>query len=497
MGLALRFQFLQGTYQAAEPGQIAEPEWPPHPVRVHAALVAAGWAKAGDELPRTTAMEALRWLESAGPPSLALPAQAGRRSSPTVYVRRNPTTREVGAATGHLRRGNVGAFRRDFASPVDRTFPTTVLGDKPVWFAWPDATPDRRLWNVIDELATYVSYLGSSRSPVACAVTTSDRAPAATHLPVAGTGTFSLRVASAGLTDELVANRHRLGGIAGASQSYRVTGAPATELESPAAVPLAGPFGTMVILQRSRGFSLTLAHAAIVARALRNAVFASAGDDAPAILHGHGRNPHVAFIPLATVGHRYAGGEIRGFALVLPSDASKEEEQHVIAAARRTTKVAITREIVPWRIEHVPEPATATEPDLDSALRTLDPARWIGPSKRWATATPVVLDRHTRHGRSESAEDMVRLAFANALLPEPVDLAISKTPFVGGAVPVGVHAANGSPRGALWHVVAQFERPLRGPVLVGRGRYQGIGVFVPIAQKGRSDWREENETGNR
>lgn len=234
------------------------------------------------------------------------------------------------------------------------------------------------------------------------------------------------------------------------------------------------------MLQRVQGFRLTLAHTAIVARALRDAVLANAGDDAPAILHGHGRNPHVAFLPLASVGNSYAGGEIRGFALAIPTGATDEEETAIVEAARQTTRVAITREIVPWRVEHLPDPAMVTEPDPDSGLRTLDPGRWIGPADSWATVTPVVLDRHTRPGRQESAVDMVKLAFVNALLPEPSEVEISRAPFLGGTVPVGVHAANGAPRGALWHVRGHFKRPLRGPVIVGRGRYMGTGLFAPV-----------------
>lgn len=478
MGFALRFQFLQSVYQAAPPGQITEPEWPPHPVRAHCALVAAGWAMSEDDsLSRVLA--ALRWLENAGSPTIAFPADAVRRSSPTVYVPRNPTRQEMSAARGSLRRSDLKAFQRQFGR-VDRTFPTIVVGDEPVWLAWPHIEPHRELRNVIHALAGYVSYLGSSRSPVACAAVDSRDAPAPTLVPVDGTGTYVLRVAGPGLTDELVANRYGRGSVAGAAQPYRHAWELGRHTEATAKPQLSGPFGRLVVLRRAEGFRLTLAHTSIVARALRNAVLANAGNGAPAILHGHGRNPHAAFLPLASVGNRYAGGEIRGFALAIPADATDEEEDAILAAVRRTERVAITREIVPWRVEHVPDPATVAEPDPDTALHTLEPGRWIGPSDNWATATPVVLDRHTRRGRRASAEDMVKLAFVNALLPEPASVEISKVPFLGGAVPVGVHAANGAPSGALWHVHVRFERPLRGPLIAGRGRYMGTGLFAPL-----------------
>lgn len=435
---------------------------------------------AGDDLvSNSPTLAALRWLENAGPPTIAFPATAARRTSPTVYVPRNPTTQELSYARGRLRKGDLVAFQRSFGR-VDRTFPTMVLGDEPVWLAWPDAEPDLELRSTIEMLAGYVAYIGSSRSPVACAVVDSQDAPEPTLVPVNGTGTYVLRVAGAGFTDELIQERYERGGVAGTGQPYRPFGSIGERTDGAGQQPLSGPFGRLVVLQRLHGFRLTLAHTTIVARALRAAVLSNAGDDAPPILHGHGRNPHVAFLPLASVGNRYAGGEIRGFALAIPADATDEEEAAILDAVHRIKRVAITHEIVPWRVEHLPDPATVGEPDPDSALRTLDPGRWIGPADSWATTTPMVLDRHTRPGRQESAEDMVKLAFANALIPEPSSVEISKTPYIGGAVPVGVHVANGAPRGALWHVRVRFERPVRGPVLAGRGRYMGTGLFVPV-----------------
>lgn len=479
MALALRFQFLQGTYQAAEPAEIGEPEWPPHPIRVHAALVAAGWARWDDKLVDSPALTALKWLEAAGSPSIALPEEAASRTNPTVYVPRNPTRREVSDALGSLRRADTNAFQRQFGR-VDRTFPTMVVGDDPVWFTWPSAEPDGQVFAALDELTGYVSYLGSSRSPVGCLATLD--APAPTLVPSEDSGAYSLRVAIPGFTEKLLGDRHGSGTVVGGSQAYRHA-RPGVGRGTAEDEPIAGPFRSLVVLRRSRGFKLTLAHSAIVARALRNAVLANAGDAAPSILHGHGHHPHVAFVPLATVGHRYAGGEIRGFALAIPYGTSREDEGQIVAAARQTREIAITQDIVPWRVEHLPQPAEAEEPDPDSTLRTLDPARWIGPSRLWATVTPIVLDRHTRRGRRESVEDVVRLTFTNALLPSPASLDISRFPFIGGAVPVGIHAANGAPRGALLHVKARFERPVRGPVLVGRGRYLGTGVCAPLSDR--------------
>lgn len=475
MGLALRFQFLQGSYQAARPGAITDPEWPPHPVRVHAALMAAAWAQEDGGPPADGALAALRWLESIGPPNLTCPV-AERRNSPTVYVPRNLTRREVTDVKRSLRTGDHTAFRRQYGR-VERTFPTTIVGSEPVYFSWPAAEPEPQIRIALEHLTAYVSYLGSSRSPVACGLI--DDVPAPTLVPVTVGGSHSVRVAMPGLTDWLLDNRYASGGIRGGLARY---GTPDLDPTPGAEDVTPGPFRSLVVLRRTHGFALTLAHATIVARAFRNAILANAGDDAPAVLHGHGCNPHVAFLPLATVGHPHAGGEIRGFGMAIPEIASRQEEQAIVAAAQGTQRVAITRHIVPWTVQRIPAEARLDVPDVDDVPWTLEPLRWIGPAHVWATATPIVLDRHPRRGRAQTLDQLVRLTFANALLPDPVELELSRTPFVAGAVPVGVHTAHGAPSGALLHVRARFDAPLRGPVLAGRGRYLGTGILVPVRE---------------
>ncbi len=62
--LALRIDFLNETYHAANPTAHTAPEWPPHPDRVFQALVAAAYGTGTDPTP-------LRELEGLQPPELA------------------------------------------------------------------------------------------------------------------------------------------------------------------------------------------------------------------------------------------------------------------------------------------------------------------------------------------------------------------------------------------------------------------------------------------
>lgn len=458
--LAIRCGFLQGTYQAAAPGRPTEPEWPPHPARLHAAMVASARSMGADEMP-SDLLAALRWLEGLAPPILTVPRKAGSRRLVSVYVPRNLTPQEVSGVRGHLRRGKSDAARRDMGR-VDRVFPTRVPGEEPVYFVWPDATPESTVLAALDRVVGGVQYLGSSRSPVCCALV--DDPPPPNYVPAQDTGSEALRVAGPGMTDALGASDPGVVGMLPRRVvSYgRPTPTPREVIE--------GPFGRLLILERQDGFALSVLHAILLTKALRRAVLARAGDDSPSLLHGHGRHPHVAFLALANVGHEHSTGEVRGLAVAIPRDASADEEAAVARATELVTEIAIHKSISPWKL---------ARRAADQDLRTLDPGRWIGPSARWRTVTPIVLDRHPKRARGETVEEMIGDCFRNAHLPSPSYVHVSRQPFVPGAVSAAMHTGHGTPRGLSLHAEVEFERPVRGPVVAGRGRYFGIGLLKP------------------
>ena len=463
--LAIRCQFLQGTYQAAEPGAPTEREWPPHPGRLHAALVAAGWTLSGEEF-HTAAQRVLAWLERIGPPALTLPEEASARTAPTVYVPRNLSRAESASIRSHLRADppRMTAASRE-SGRVGRRFPTTVVGDAPIWFIWGDVDVPAGLRKTLALLVESVQYLGSSRSPVCCAVV--DEAPPPNLSPSAAGRGAGLRVASPGLTRALIASREE------PTIDWLLPTAtyspPASSSQPPAT---AGPFLSPLILRRSSGFGLTVAHTGLLASAFRRAVLSRAGDRAPSVLHGHGRNPHAAYAPLPNVGHPNSSGEILGLALILPADAEAADRDASIAAAIEVEELRFDPKAAPWSLT------------IDTApkLRTLNPATWTGPARVWRSATPVVLDQHPKQSRNETFVDMLHLSFMNAGLPTPTDLRVAREPFLPGAI-AGIAQANGQIKrpGIAVHCEARFEEPLRGPVLVGRGRYFGVGLLKPVA----------------
>lgn len=451
--LAIRCQFLQGSYQASDPTLgLSVAEWPPHPARLHAALVASAWAFGDGDHPLAEAVEALRWLEAAGPPAIVAPP-AESRSAVTVFVPRNPVREELSRYRRDIGQGNA----RQVPERGPRSFPATVVGDEPVWFVWRTATDDPHA-RVLEELVREVQWVGSSRSPVCCDLV--GEAPEPTLVPVPGSGITTLRVAVEGFTEALLERRWDFPpSVFGGLQPY------GTATARPDAPSSSGPFDELVVLRFVGGFPLTVHHAAVVTRALRAAVLAQAGDGAPAVLHGHGADPHVAFLALPDVGHPHATGALRGVALALPGSAAREERDQASRAAHAVRTLAVDRRLALAHLEPGGE------------LRALQPAHWMGPARRWRTVTPLIVDRHPKTSTG-GLEGALRIAFQHAHLPQPDEITATHVPQVPGAAPTGAYRGD-LPRGPRLHVEAVFAKPLRGPVLVGRGRYFGVGLFLP------------------
>ena len=252
----------------------------------------------------------------------------------------------------------------------------------------------------------------------------------------------------------------------------------------------------------SRSFPAT--RAVELATAMRAAVFHHADDPIPEELSGHladGRPavaPHVAFLPLPFVGFEHADGRLLGMAVSVPDsvgDAARGAVYRAIgnweAAAREIGEDALkltlgARGVV--RLSRQRGPAT---------LVSLRPPAWNRASCRWVSATPIALPRHPgRLGRGTgaarakawaAAEASVLLACEHVGLPEPLSVEVSLSPFISGSRPASRFPAfvqsgpAGRPvRRQLLHASVTFERPVAGPLMLGAGRFLGLGLMRPV-----------------
>ena len=130
-------------------------------------------------------------------------------------------------------------------------------------------------------------------------------------------------------------------------------------------------------------------------------------------------------------------------------------------------------------------------------MRSLKVETWTQETRRWATVTPVALDRHPgdlnhtndakRRKAARSAEQSLRAALARVGAPDPVSIAFHQAPMVRGTAHVKRYPAYPPQRSkfrrVLLHVECVFEYPIRGPLMIGSGRYQGLGLFRPLNEE--------------
>jgi CRISPR-associated protein Csb2 len=453
--LALEVTFLLGRYSATDYRDRDQPEWPPHPARLFSALVAASYQAGLGESARAT----LLWLESQPPPHVCVP-RAASQAGVTAFVPVNDP---------------VADYLPTRVERQPRSFPS-VVPERPVaHFVWPDACPDATLFGLLHQVAQAVTYLGSSRSPVR--VSLCDSPPPPTWVPDEG-GALVLRVPSSGRLEQLDwCFDNGLRPPPGTFQAY----APA---DTPSPVPPAeSVFGELVTFRLGGPVRMEVQTTLKLTDALRGAVLSLAGEGGrpvPGLLSGHGEHPHAAYLALPFVSERqeHADGHVMGVAVAFPrliDPGVRRQSLRPLAALQHLDVPGVGR----LPLERI----TAQSPDPPANLRA---ATWSRPSASWATATPVLLDRFPKKGAT--AEEIVVEACRYIGLPRPREVTPSRFSPLFGVEPSGRFLKTrrvGDPPRLSTHVTLTFYRPVRGPVLLGAGRYFGLGLMRPLSGEGR------------
>ena len=442
-------------------------EWPPHPQRLFSALVAAY----GDLERQHNHEQALRWLESLPAPQIKADLTPSLRSSPGYFV---PVNDEI---------VKVEKLRSDFRHVIDRRnrqerfFPTVVPADPIVVFQWPQTPGLDEHRAALKSLVENLTYIGHSASPVRACVRDEPIDPS---LCPAENGDFSLRIPSEGRFDRLEATHERrrqdesvqppLGRI----QCYQQPNLLERNVFSRDAL----------IVALERGPRLGLDSTLPLIQHVRSALLARLESFSSELLTGHDaagemtKQPHLAIVPMGFVGSRYADGGLKGIAFVLPASAD--------SVARRRLRAAL---MGTWQLHLGPLGSIAVRYVQSSGrpeLKSLDFSAYAGISSTWASVTPVVLDRHPKKA-GPSAEIVIATACERIGLPAPVEVRVGRISAISGAPPAReFHGRSKQADDRLrLHVVIRFAEPVRGPVILGAGRFTGLGLCVPLRQAQR------------
>lgn len=493
--LCLDIAWLTGTaFLARDPSHPA-PEWPPQPDRIFSALVAS-WGLGGEDPAERAALE---WLEVQEPPRLHLPEPAHERQTAKVYV--PPNDAKDLTAVPHLRR------RQERRFPAVALDPGARVHLSVIW----KADPPEEHRAALDALARRTSHVGHSASLVRAAFRRTTDAPG--ELTVADRAPYRGRLTEL----ETLHARHMAGD--GHARPRPATRLLRAQAERPSPRPFATDPADWVVFEHSGGERPDLRAQAALAEAMRMVLmeaWTKANEtSAPAWISGHeadrtpARDPHLAILPMANLGWTHSDGRLMGLALVPPSaEADAWRNPGPDAFARRKAfrralaRVGETDNEGRTILTLAPQGGKAWTWRLApaaSGLKSLDPNRCLRPARIWASATPVLLDRHLKSSgppeRNAEAEALVRAACRRAGLPEPEVVALSKHSAIRGAPPA--RPAGGNPRWTGWarrrsfgarafvHARLVFEAPVAGPVLIGAGRFHGLGLFLPT-QEGRT-----------
>lgn len=524
MALSLEIEYLGGVCYAASSDDVTLQDWPPQPDRVFSALVAT-WAAHGQP---EDERQALEWLESLPTPPQVCASATRMRSVPAAFVPPNDYATPSGDLArlkwyrDYLGQGLVppkpGNYRKDWkrawavlpderrrSGLKERRFPASRPQDPVVRHYWSEE-PDDALLDALERLARDTSYVGHSSSLTRCRFSRTALAPTA-RLIWPGRRIYPGRLRE-------LCDAHARFERSADRKARPALGAPVV---APPALPQprANLFAERwLLLEHVGGTMPDLRAAAVVARGIRIALMSGYGRldlTIPSEVSGHqndgspARGPHLAVVPLPFAGFTHADGRVLGFALVPPAGSGLLDDPQFLSVLRHLTRLDGR---YPRRLMEVRSPvgtpaaqafalqlAPTFEPS--ASRRSLDSRPYTGSASIFATVTPIVLDRHPK-SRGDALQDevagLVALACRRVGLPEPEAVQASRQ-----SAPMGVPPAYPSrpepdwmrwqlPRSLvsrqLSHAVIRFGSPVQGPVLLGAGRFVGLGLCLPYGGEG-------------
>jgi len=479
-----------------EPRFHGRPDWPPAPARVFQALIAG----ASRQLDTPQAQAAFRWLEGLSAPTIAAPG-AKRGAAVTLYVPNNDLDAKGGDPdrTPEIRTAKV-------------VQPQLLLSAAPFLYVWRFDGSDEDARRLV-ELARGLYQLGRGvdMAFAEAAVVTESEAdteleayPGAVYRPSVGAGlvpgAVSLSTPCPGTFESLERRYHAQ------SQRFEVEGrgkgARRVFVQPPKArfreVVYDSPPERYVFelrpVEDGAGFAaVALADAHGFTTAVRDGarerLVAAIGREAEVdgVLIGPrpGESKRVPtplrarIIPLASIGHEHADPSIRRLVVEVPPGGP------LPAGDLR------------WAFSGLVVGPRLLVESGDRRMLT----NYLGPARRWQSLTAVALPASRRRiepsrqreeakgaperdGEERAAVRAVRQALRHAGVRSGVGrVTVTREP----TLPRGARAENfeAPPRFTkerLWHVDIELDEPINGPLVIGDGRFLGLGVMRPVRE---------------
>jgi CRISPR-associated protein Csb2 len=253
-------------------------------------------------------------------------------------------------------------------------------------------------------------------------------------------------------------------------------------------------------LARPTALTIDLRAAPIACKTLRDAVmsgYGQAGLVVPEWVSGHlpdgapSKAPHLAVIPLAFAGYPHADGRLLGFGLIPPAGHVLLDDDDFRAAMRALLSGDLGE--LSLKLRRTGE--LRLTPTFDATARSLQPSRYCCTAYQWTTLTPLVLDRHLKAGDGPAEmQAIVARAGLRATGVPTTAVVVHKHAAIEGAPSAA--PSGRAPRWTGWtvpdklrsrrlvHATLVFEEPVKGPLLLGAGRFYGLGLCLPVPEGG-------------
>ena len=484
-------------------------EWPPSPARLFQALVAA----AGTDGPLCDEeVQTLRWLEKLDPPLVASPVM--KKGQPFKNYMPNNDLDAVGGDRGRI--GEILDRGKDIQ-------PMLFDAEIPFRYAWTLEVSEREQRHAarIRSLAEQLYQFGRGWDMAwawAEEIAESEiegrllEYPGTVYRPSKGGSGRSLRCPGPGTLDSLV-RRYEAGAkrFRAAKSGRKVTQnfsqqpkarfrqVPYDSPSTRSLYELRGPDGKFAPWPLDRAVILVETLRDEAKRRLQGAL-PGKSQDVERVLVGRKANGddavptslRVRIIPLPSIGHRHVDHDIRRVMVEIPSGCPIRADDIAWAFAGQELDHPVYDEPIvltpsedrrmyghygidgkasmDWRsVTPVALPESA-------ARRRIDPTRVAEQAKGGAE----------RRAEQELAAAAVFHALRHAKVRRrPDDIRVQREPFESNGQRVEAFAGGTRfAKARLWHVQVRFDEPVQGPLVIGDGRFLGLGLMAPVHAQG-------------
>jgi CRISPR-associated protein Csb2 len=491
--LCLTIRFLDSVPQFHGRGSDGDPEWPPSPLRLFQALVAASASRWRENSFQECARPVLHWLETIEP-SIVTPPVSAESFGYRMYVPNNSGD----LMTAAWARGDTETSMAKFRVEKD-VRPTRLCGGDAVHYLFPLAAGDGPDFHLICAAARSITHLGWGVDMAAGDARILSHQEAGslsgvrwTPAPLGGT---LLRAPTSGTLDALSA-KHAAFLARLSTDVFR----PVPPLTAFRVVryrrhdePLAGSYALFELRTGDDEFfrypQNKFVHIAGMVRHL--AIMATEHHRPPEVkedwsdtyVAGHNRSNsddhrQLSYVPLPSIGHPHADQDIRRVMIVGPTG----DDRWIEFVARRLNGQFLE----PEQHTRFNQSVMLVRVQRDNVAR-----HYTQSSNAWASVTPVILPGHDDH-KPAKTQKLIVAALAQSGIEQPCDFEWSAFSQFPKSLSAHKYGRDKRPTGYIRpdHLLSQTAVHLKlrfhdgltvpGQLVIGAGRHCGFGLMAGV-----------------